>query len=93
MEKPLLVICRKFFQVLILECYIPVALWGLGARGVWCFYTPSGSLSHSLSVRLIPLGLLEVGAQETSIALLNRSVDCTLQMYFSHGLLIQETSS
>ena len=54
MAKPFLVICRKFFHVFIVGCYIPVALLGLRCTGFWCFYIPSA-----------PLGLLEAGAQCT----------------------------
>ncbi len=44
-----------------------------------------GTLSRSLSTRLIPLGLLEAGAQGISIAVAFRSFDRTLQMYFQSG--------
>ena len=72
---------------------------GLRSVGFRCYYTPSRSLSpslfaqlrdllsRSLSTRLIPLGLLEAGAQGISIARAIRLVDRTLQMYFSNRLL------
>ena len=43
-------------------------------------------LSPSLVAQLIPLGLLEAGAQGISIAVAFRSFDRTLQMYFSSRL-------
>ena len=64
-------IVGSFFQVFILVFNIPVAPLGLRCTGFWCFYTPSA-----------PLRLLEAGAQGISIALLNQSVDRTLQTYF-----------
>ena len=48
-----------------------------------------GALSRSLSARLILSEALEAGARGISIALLNQSVDCTLQIYFSNRLLRQ----
>ena len=45
-----------------------------------------GSLSHSLFTRLIPMRLLEAGAQGISIVRAIRLVDRTLQMYFSNKL-------
>ena len=47
-----MVICGKFFHVLIVACYVPVAPLGLRCTGFWRFYTP-----------FTPLGLLEAGAQ------------------------------
>ena len=47
-----MVICGKFFHVLIVACYVPVASLGLRCTGFWRFYTP-----------FTPLGLLEAGAQ------------------------------
>ena len=44
------------------------------------------SVDGSLSTRLIPLGLLEAGAQGISIARAIRLVDRALQMYFSNRL-------
>ena len=46
------------------------------------------SLSHSLFTRLISLGLLKAGAQGISIALLNQSVDRTLQIVLFKQALI-----
>ena len=68
MAQPFLVICRKFFHVFIVGCYIPVALLGLRCTGFWCFY-----------IRSAPLGLLEAGAQGISIAVIIHSFDRTLQ--------------
>ena len=63
--------------------------WGLDVRGYRRIYTPSKSLSHSLFTRLIPLGLLEAGAQGISIALLNQSVDRTLQIVLFKQALME----
>ena len=53
------------------------------------YYLPVGSLSHSLFVRLIPLGLLEAGAQGISIAVAFRSFDRTLQIVlFKQALML-----
>ena len=48
-------------------------LWGLGAWGLWRFYKPSRSLSHSLFVRLIPSGAFRGWCAVR-----------TLQLYFSN---------
>ena len=67
---------RKVFRAFIVVCYVPVAPLGLRCTGFWHFYTPSRSLSHSLSIRLIPSGAFKCWCAVR-----------TLQMYFSNGLI------
>ena len=63
MAKPFLVICRKFFHVFIVGCYIPVRV----------------SIAVAIRSLDPTLGLLEAGAQGISIAVIIHSFDRTLQ--------------